>query len=121
MKRVEIWNQSVDSVYVSLKCNRFHPKRQRLAVEVWEIVVPADAGLLTGDKGIDVSGFGGDVGRTDLTDLHQQSCHVIVERREGLAEAHQAGQDGHEERVPLGPGQHWEEKNHSLRTRKRWF
>lgn len=61
---------------------------------------------LTGNKGVDVSGFGGDVGRAHLTDLHQQSCHIVVERREGLAEAHQAGQDGHEEGVALGTGQH---------------
>lgn len=71
-----------------------------------EFPLSAEAAVLTGNKGVDISGFGGNVGCTDLTNLHQQSCHVIVERREGLAEAHQAGQDGHEERVPLGTGQH---------------
>lgn len=85
----------------SLKCIHFGFK-----VDFCSIFVSAEAVALTGDEGVDISGFGGHVGCADLADLHQQSCHVVVKRREGLAEAHQAGQDGHEERVPLGPGQH---------------
>lgn len=68
--------------------------------------------VLTGNRRVNISGFGGNIRRADLTDLHQQSCHVVIEWREGLTEGHQAWKDGHKERVPLGPGQHWEQIDH---------
>lgn len=68
--------------------------------------ISAEAIILTGDRGVNISGFGGDIRGTDLPNLHQQCCHIIIEWREGLTEGHQAGQDGHEERVALGTGQH---------------
>lgn len=77
-----------------------------MGVKYCENLSSVEAVVLTGNKGVDISGFGGNVRCTDLTNLHQQSGHIIIERREGLAEAHQAGQDGHEEGIPLSTGQH---------------
>lgn len=61
---------------------------------------------LTGDDGVEVSGLCGNIRGTNLSNLDQQGHDVLVEGRKGLAEGHQAGQGGHEERVTLGLGQH---------------
>ncbi|TNN76997.1 hypothetical protein EYF80_012843 [Liparis tanakae] len=55
---------------------------------------------------VDVPGFGGNIGGTNLAHLYEQTCDFIIERREGLAEGHQAGQDGHEEGETLCTSQH---------------
>ena len=71
-----------------------------------EAVFPFNTHTLTGDERVDVPGLGGHVRGTDLSHLHQQGRHVIVEWREGLAERHQARQGRHEEGETLGTGQH---------------
>lgn len=71
-----------------------------------ETTAPPSPTILTGNERVDVSGFGGHIRSTDLTHLYQQSCHIIIERREGLAESHQTWQGWHEEGKTLGTIQH---------------